>query len=277
MRVYDLEVFAKDYLVGIYNGKEYIQLWNNDLDKIREDYEKHQDDIWVGHNSSNYDNILYKLILLGKSVEEIKGYSDAIINGSGEVYLEGQRRLRIDNTGTNKMKRDLGLNKIKLYDWDILNDKVVYSLKQAEGYLGLKIYESDIDFNLDRPLTKEERLQTEEYNRADLYATWLEMLEQKESIKIRMALIKEYNLPKSLISATNQKITGEILEGQYTKYNDQLQKYDSSIAPIEINNPEYHKALEMFTNCDKLDYKNKMKIDIAGVEHTIAIGGIHRC
>lgn len=278
MRVYDLEVFSNDYLVGVYDGKEYTQYWNEDIDKIMEYYEENKEDVWVGHNSSNYDSILFKIILLGKSVQEVKRYSDALINGGFEFYDENGKK-RIDNRSGKQIARDLKLNKIQLYDWDILNDKVVYSLKQAEGYLGLEIYESDVDFNLDRPLTKEEREETAKYNRHDLYATWLEMKEQIQSIKIRMALLKEYNLPKSMIGVTNQKLTSEILEGNYTKYDDQNDAYDSSIAPVEINNPEYHKALEFFTNPNtedgKLDYKQKLKLNICGIEHTIAIGGIH--
>ena len=259
MRTYDLEIFAHDYLVGIYDGQNYLQYWNEDLDKIKEDYEQHKEDIWCGHNSGSYDSILYKLILLGNSPEKVKDYSDQIIGGRN-----GREIIR-----NNK------LNKITLYDWDILLDKVMYSLKEAEGFLGLEICETEVDFNLDRKLTKEERELTEKYNRHDLYSTWQEMIEQKESIKIRMALIAEYKLPKSMISATNQKVTGEILEGQYSDFKDKQAPYDPSIAPVEINNPEYHKALEMFTDCDKLDYKNKLKINIAGVEHTIAIGGLH--
>ena len=259
MRTYDLEIFAHDYLVGIYDGQNYLQYWNEDLDKIKEDYEKHKEDIWCGHNSGSYDSILYKLILLGNSPEKVKDYSDQIIGGRN-----GREIIR-----NNK------LNKITLYDWDILLDKVMYSLKEAEGFLGLEICETEVDFNLDRKLTKEERELTEKYNRHDLYSTWQEMIEQKESIKIRMALIAEYKLPKSMISATNQKVTGEILEGQYSDFKDKQAPYDPSIAPVEINNPEYHKALEMFTDCDQLDYKKKLKINIAGVEHTIAIGGLH--
>ena len=259
MRVYDLEVFAHDYLVGVFDGKNYIQYWQEDFDKILEYYEKHKEDVWCGHNSGSYDSILLKIILLGKSPEEVKKYSDQIIQGRNGRQIE----------------RELKLGKIPLYDWDILLDKVLYSLKEAEGFLGLQICESDVDFNLNRALNKEERELTERYNRHDLYSTWQEMKEQIPSIKIRMALIKEYNLPKKMISATNQKITGEILEGQYTNFNDKQQPYDPTIAPIVINNPEYHKALEMFTDCDEIDYKKKMKIDIAGVEHTIAIGGLH--
>ena len=258
MRVYDLEIFAHDMLLGVFDGKEYVQIWN-DNDKMREYYEKWQDDVWCGHNSSSYDSILFKIMLLGKSPEEVKHYSDRIILGRED----------------KKIIRELKLNKIKLYDWDILNDKVLYSLKEAEGFLGLKIYETEVDFNLNRPLTEEEKRETEEYNRHDLYSTWQEMKEQIPSIKIRMALIQEYNLPKSMISATNQKITGEILEGQYTDFKDKLAPYDPTIAPIVLNNPEYHKALEMFTDCDEIDYKKKLKINIAGIEHTIAIGGLH--
>ena len=259
MRTYDLEIFAHDYLVGIYDGQKYIQYWNEDIDKIKADYEEHKNDIWCGHNSGSYDSILFKLILLGNTPEKIKEYSDDIING---------------RNGRDIIRKNK-LQKIPLYDWDILLDKVMYSLKEAEGFLGLEICETEVDFNLDRKLTKEERELTEKYNRHDLYATWQEMLEQKESIKIRMALIAEYNLPKSMISATNQKVTGEILEGQYSDFKDKQEPYDPSIAPVEINNPEYHKALEMFTDCDQLDYKKKLKLNIAGVEHTIAIGGLH--
>ena len=258
MRTYDLEIFAHDMLLGVYDGKEYTQIWN-DTDKMREYYEQHKEDIWCGHNSGSYDSILFKLMLLGNTPEKVKEYSDQIISGRN-----GRQIIR-----ENKLDR------IPLYDWDILLDKVLYSLKEAEGFLGLEICESSVDFNLDRPLTQEEREETEKYNRHDLYSTWQEMLEQRESIKIRMALIKEYNLPKSMISATNQKITGEILEGEYKNFKDKQAPYDPSIAPIELNNPEYHKALEMFTDCDELDYKKKLKINIAGVEHTIAIGGLH--
>lgn len=259
MRVYDLEIFNKDYLVGVYDGKNYTQYWQEDYDKIKSYYEEHKNDVWCGHNSGSYDSILLKIILLGKSPEEVKKYSDQIIQGrNGRQII-----------------RELKLDKIPLYDWDILLDKVLYSLKEAEGFLGLEICETEVDFNLDRNLTKEERELTEKYNRHDLYSTWQEMKEQIPSIKIRMALIQEYNLPKSMISATNQKITGEILEGQYTNFKDKQQPYDPSIAPIEINNPEYRKALEMFTDCDEIDYKKKLTINIAGVEHTIAIGGLH--
>ena len=253
------EIFSNDYLVGVYDGDKYYQYWQEDYDKILEFYNTHKDDIWCGHNSGSYDSILFKIILLGKTPHEVKKYSDRIIVDRADKLIN----------------RELKLNRVQLYDWDILLDKVMYSLKEAEGFLGLEICESEVDFNLDRPLTKEERELTEKYNRHDLYATWQEMLEQKESIKIRMALIKEYNLPKSMISATNQKITGEILEGKYTDFKDKQQPYDKSIAPVQINNPEYHKALEMFTDCDELDYKKKLKLDIAGIEHTIAIGGLH--
>ena len=259
MRVYDLEVFAHDYLVGVYDGKNYIQYWQEDYDKIKAYYEEHKNDIWCGHNSGNYDSILFKIILLGKSPEDVKHYSDEIINGRNGRQIE----------------RSLKLSKIPLYDWDILLDKVLYSLKEAEGFLGLEICETEVDFNLDRPLTKEERELTEKYNRHDLYSTWQEMKEQIPSIKIRLALIQDYGLPKTMISATNQKITGEILEGQYTDFKDKQQPYDPSIAPIVLNNPEYHKALELFTDCEEIDYKKKLKINVAGIEHTIAIGGLH--
>ena len=43
--------------------RNYIQYWQEDLDKIKADYEEHKNDIWCGHNSGNYDSILFKIII----------------------------------------------------------------------------------------------------------------------------------------------------------------------------------------------------------------------
>ena len=60
MRTYDLEIFAHDYLVGIYDGQKYIQYWNEDIDKIKADYEelRQYNKEWVDYASS-LENYIY--------------------------------------------------------------------------------------------------------------------------------------------------------------------------------------------------------------------------
>lgn len=260
MIVYDLEISKYDWLVGIYDGKEFTQI-HNDYDQLDKYYESKKEDIWVGHNSAHYDSILIKCILLRKTPEEVKELSDSIVkNDKGRDII---RKFRLD--------------KIKLYDWDIMTDDCYFALKEVEGYFGMEISESSVDFNLQRPWTNEEYEEMALYNRHDLLATWEEALCQVDKMKFRSILLRKYNLPKSLFGVTNAKLTAEILNSNYTKYDDTNNAFDRSIIPLKID--KYKEVINFFTNPDtedgKLDYRQKLKVDIAGVPHVFAIGGIH--
>ena len=45
------------------------QTW--DLEKIKKFYEFHQEDIWVGHNIKNYDNLILEAIYKDKNVYNV--------------------------------------------------------------------------------------------------------------------------------------------------------------------------------------------------------------
>ena len=156
-------------------------------------------------------------MLLGKSIQSIKQCSD-------DIVLNKKAKLLI---------RQLGLNKIKLYDFDVLSDGVRGSLKEIEGYWGREISESSVDFNLNRPWTKEEYEKMAKYNRDDLDATWEIANYAITRMKTKMILIKEYNLPKSMISSTNAQICAEILGADYKKFKNGFQTNDPSIDPIK--------------------------------------------
>lgn len=260
MIVYDLEISKYDWLIGIYNGKEFTQI-HNDYDQLEAYYNTKKEDIWVGHNSAHYDSILTKCILLRKQPNEIKELSDSIVK---------------EDKGRDIIRR-LALDKIQLYDWDIMTDDCYFALKEVEGYFGMEISESSVDFNLDRPWTKEEYEEMALYNRHDLLATWEEALCQIDKMKFRSILLKKYNLPKRMIGYTNAKLTAEILQSNYTKYDDTNNAFDRSIIPLKID--KYTEVIDFFTNPNtedgKLDYRQKLKVDIAGVPHVFAIGGIH--
>ena len=263
MLVYDLEIGKHDWLIGAYNGKEFTQI-HNDLEKAKDFYEKNKNDIWVGHNSDRYDVPLTKLILLGQSPENIKEFSDQIIN----------------QDKSRELTRKFRLNTIQLYNWDTMRDRgSFFSLKETEGYFGLEIKEGHVDWNSDEPWDDKTYEIIAKYNQADLLATWREAIYQLPDMKIRSVLLKEYNHPKSMFSWTNAKVCAEILESDYTTYPEEELNaaFDVSIIPLKIE--KYTDVVKFFTHPDtpdgRLDYKARYNCDIAKVPHTFAIGGIH--
>lgn len=259
MLVYDLEIGKKDFLIGIYNGKDFIQI-HNDYKAAKAFYEEHLEDIWIGYNSTNYDSIILKLILLEYPIEKIHECSDKIVKN-------GNNAKKIINSAH-------GLYNFKLYDIDIMNVlKLHNSLKELEGYLGISINETTVSFELDRPWTEEETEEMKEYNRHDLRATWAYACIAKETIQAKIMLLKEYNLPKKYISLTNAQLTAEILGAQYTKFTDGLDTYDINTAPIEIN--KYEECVKFFTDMPEMDEKANKDVMIANCPHTIACGGLH--
>lgn len=258
MIVYDLEVFKFDWFITAKDMQtnEYIKIHNN-LDELKQFYNKNQDRIWAGHNINHYDNIILKCILQGIEGPQLKLLSNEII---------------INDNGNNIIKAHK-LKSIKLYPMDIMQDAIRYSLKEVEGYLGMSIEESNVSFDLDRPLTQEEVDEVFKYNQHDVDATVEEILLRASRLTNKTRLLQAYNLPKQMIEYTNAKLCAEILKADYTKFDDGLQPYDLSIAPIEIT--KYKECIDFFTKCEQLDYTRKLEIDIANVPHILSGGGIH--
>lgn len=258
MLVYDLEIGKYDWLVGVYNGKEYTQI-HNDYEAMTKFYEEHQEDIWIGYNSADFDCIILKLILLEKIPEAIFEYSQRIIKS---------------HDAGKTIKKTFNMYNMKLYDLDLMPTlKLFASLKELEGYLGWSIHETTVSFDLDRPWTEAELEEMKTYNRHDLDATWAYANIAKDTISARIMLIKEYNLPKSMISSTNAQITAEILGAEYTKFTDGKDPYDIKTAPIELN--KYKECADFFTTMPEMDEKAKKELMIADCPHTVACGGLH--
>lgn len=256
--VYDMEVFMYDWFITIraLSDKKLTKIHNN-TDELLEFYEKNKNNIWAGHNINHYDNIILKCILLGITGPELKQISDDIIyNDNGRI-----------------ISKKYNLHKIYLLPMDVMQDAIRYSLKEVEGYLGMSIEESSVPFTLERPLTKEEIEDVFKYNQHDVDATTEEILLRLSRLQNKLQLLIEYNLPVTMIEYTNQQLCAEILQADYTKFNDGLQPYDISIAPININ--KYKECIDFFTTCKELDYNKQLSIDIANVPHILAAGGIH--
>lgn len=167
-------------------------------------------------------------------------------------------------------------------------DGAFFSLKQLEGFLGMDIVESVVPFDIDRPLTLDEKLDVEKYNRADLYGTLERFKQRKNAFKTKMLLVKEFGLPRNYICKTNAKLTEAILLSQNKGVNTRTRnRFQLCDLPVNWEVPELKRIYEFFCEalkelemhkwdtkrCDKK--KLSLDLDILGVPHTFALGGVH--
>ena len=281
MLVADYEIFKKDSLLGVLDIEtdNIYQMW--DIKDIKEFIQKHLDEVWVGYNSENYDKILAHGMITSKITTPEKAYEVS------KTIIKSQD----DNIPLFRTLNKLGVNdyyQSKILMYDLLGDGAFFSLKQLEGFMGMDIVESVVPFDLDRPLTEEEKEEVAEYNRADLYGTLERFKQRKNSFKTKMMLVKEFKLPIDYICKTNAKLTEAILLSQNKGVNTRLRKhFDLCDLPVNWEVPQLKQIYKFFCGaltelelnkwetkkCDKT--KLSMNLDILGVEHTFALGGVH--
>ena len=281
MLVADYEIFKKDSLLGVLDVEtdNIYQMCN--IKDIKEFIQKHLVEVWVGYNSENYDKILAHGMITNKITTPEKAYEVS------KTIIESQD----DNTPLFRALNKLGINdyyQSKILMYDLLGDGAFFSLKQLEGFLGMDIVESVVPFDLDRPLTEEEKEEVAEYNRADLYGTLERFKQRKNSFKTKMMLVKEFKLPIDYICKTNAKLTEAILLSQNKGVNTRLRKhFNLCDLPVNWEVPQLKQIYTFFCGaltelelnkwetkkCDKT--KLSMNLDILGVEHTFALGGVH--
>ena len=262
---YDVEVFAHDWLVVFKDrksGKYYA--YHNDNEAVRGFLTDNESAIFGGFNTKHYDQYIIKAIWGGFSPEEVKLVNDWIIGG-GQGWqcplLEGVF-FRFNNV-------------------DITDDmQMGLSLKAIEGHLGMSIEETEVDFNLDRPLTKEELALTLKYCIHDVDATEKVTDIRKNYLdnKIYLGGLKGIPLEKSL-AMTNAKLTAAYLDARNIaesndereyKYPDNLQR---EYIPKEVFD-FFDRLYDESIPDDEL-FKSKLNITVGGCPVTLGFGGIH--
>lgn len=244
--IYDFEVFKFDTLFGAFilddGDLEYFKTWN--LEEIKEFYAQNTESIWIGHNIEHYDNHILEAIIRGK---DPKKTSDEIIK------LGMKKKLNID-----------------LYYYDLMSQSFV-SLKVTEAYAGKKISESNVDFNLDRHLTEEEKRLTEEYNFNDLEQSLDNFMEMYSTFELRLNLIAEYNFPLTYLPISGTRIAEKVLKAQKVPGIESWVVKPKKYENLQLKN---ERLLDFYLN-ERFITGEKLKIDICDVEHTIGVGGIH--
>lgn len=247
---YDFEVFKEDWLVVLinpYNQSETVIV--NDAKKLQDYYEANKGDIWVGYNSTRYDQFILKGILCGFNPKKVNDF--------------------IIEKGKSGWQFSSMFYKIPLLSYDVMLS--TYSLKQLEGFMGNAIKETSVPFDIDRKLTDDEIDETVEYCKSDVYNTMQIFVKTKNEFDATLSLIKTFDLPIEYISKTKAQLSAIILGCEKRKWNDE---FNISIVPT-LHLEKYRAVKEWFLNEDNRDYKKSLECDIAGVPHKFGWGGVH--
>ena len=260
--IYDCEVFKHDWIVVFKDSKtgSYIVI-HNDNEALK--MAINNDDIYIGFNSKHYDQYIIKAVVADFTPEEVKRLNDYIIaGGQGWEYPQLQ-------------DFHFSFNNIDIRD-DMQN---TLSLKSIEGHLRLPIRESNVDFNIDHPLTKDELDEVIEYCKYDVDST-------DEIIELRSDYLKtKANLGKragidivKAMAMTNAKLTAQMLGAKFVPRDDGREydyppELELAVIPSEVIdffNTIYDKSIP-----DDELFKTSLDIVIGDMPCTYAWGGVH--
>ena len=259
---YDTEVFNHDF-IAVFKDKEtgthYV--FHNDNLGVKKFIS--DEAIYCGFNTKHYDQFIIKAICAGFSPEEVKQVNDWIINGGQGwecPYLQNIY-FRFNNV-------------------DIMDDvQRGLSLKAIEGHLGMSIEETEVDFNLDRPLTEEELALTIKYCKHDVDATEKLCEIRKDYLRTKLNLGTRANIdPVKALSSTNAKLTAMMLGAVKQEWNDGREyvyppNLNLSVIPKEIL--DFFDTIHDMSIPDDELFATSRNIRIGSMPCKYAWGGVH--
>ena len=259
---YDCEVFSYDYLVTIKDREtgHKTRIWN-DNEAVRACID--DENVFIGFNSKHYDQFIIKAICCGFSPQEVKEVNDYIIGGGQgwECPMLRDQFFRFQNV-------------------DIKDDmQMGLSLKAIEGHLGLSVKESTVPFDIDRPLTEEERREVEFYCDHDVDTTDKIVDLRKNYLKSKIDIGKLAGIDEvKAMAMTNAKLTAALLQGTKRPHDDERQyQYPANLKrefiPQEVF--DFFDRMKDPALDDKDIFSSKIEITIGDCPVTIGYGGIH--
>lgn len=263
--VYDIEVFKYDWFVIFYDtssNKWFV--FHNDNQGVRT-FLSDPDLILCGFNNKHYDNPVTKAIACGADNALVKQINDFIIVEERSAWEHWFIRR----------------NRFWFNSFDLMDDmREGTSLKHIEAHLGMNIEETQVDFNIDRPLTEEEIQSTIFYCKWDIMATAKLLTLRKNYLDCKIQLGRLCGLTDAQsLYCTNAKLTAKYLGANYVeRYDGREYEYPKNlrveIIPGEIK--EFFLQLLDLSIPDKELFKRKLKdFDLGGCPCTYAWGGVH--
>lgn len=264
--VYDIEVFKYDNIVVFYDTSSNTwSVFHNDNEGVR-NFIMQPNVIFCGFNNKHYDNHVVKSMCCGASPELVKQINDFIIvddRPGWEHYFLRQNRFHFDS-------------------FDLMDDtQLGTSLKHIEAHLGWDIEESEVDFDIDRPLTPEEVEKTIFYCKYDVKATAKLLTLRKNYLDCKINLGEMCGTPLAPAKAlyfTNARLSAKFLDATYVhRYDGREYEYPENLRkeyiPREVS--AFFEQINDKTIPDEVLFKRKLEIVIGGCPCTYAWGGVH--
>lgn len=258
--LFDIEIFKHDSLFVFrdYFTKEWFII-NNDLDELRKFYLEYRDSMFIGYNNASYDNNVMRGYLQGKN-----------------AYQMSKTIIESDNRGL--VYKMFDSHKTPLFGMDLYQDNKGFSLKEHSAFLGINIKETEVDFDMDRPLTDEEKAKNIAYCKNDVLATE-KRFEQNISMLLAKATIAlMFDMDKMSLLQTNANLTAKLLGATKQPVRDDLTDPLELDERLEVNTKEIADA---YLNHEfELNEKGKLNVSLDyttedGYEMVYGSGGVH--
>ena len=248
----DFEVFKHNWLAVIADpARENLAIIWDDPDALLNYYNDYKNEIFCGYNIAHYDQYIFQSILCGFNPKEVNDF----------IIVEDKPGFRFSSL----------LRKFPLIVYDAMVKQ--RGLKQLEGFMGHKIKESDVSFNIDRPLTELEKKEVEEYCLHDVDQLMEVFMRTKEEFDTALYFIKHFKLPLSYLGKTKAQLAATILGGN-RKGKTFKDEFDFPILEC-LDIKKYRHIPEWYKKPENHDYEKSQLVKVAGVWHVFAWGGIH--
>jgi hypothetical protein len=253
MLFYDIEAFPKYWCVVVVDDETEERHVFEDVPSLREYYKKNRQQTWVGYNSRQYDAPMLRFIMLGLDPFQC----------SQDLIVMKKKWFKFPFNVKEAYKRI----PLKNYDCILLNK----GLKKLEGFRGSTIVESSIPFDTDRVLTREEKDEIIQYCTHDVLETRKVFYDTIEEYESHESLVSTFNLDPIHFNKTKAQISALILGAKQQPRFDEWEFEIADTLKIE----RYQHIVDWYLDRRNHDYEKKLKIDVAGVPHVFAWGGIH--
>lgn len=275
MLFYDMEVFKYDWLgVFIDMETERTTAIHNDRKTLTDYFNEHSSSIWVGYNNKHYDQYIVKGIMLDLNPKDI---NDSIIIH----HMDG-------------WQISPEFNKIPMINYDVKQNLPGYirnfGLKTIEGFMGSDIRETEVRFDVDRPLTEEELQQTIYYCTHDVEGTIKVFMANGDTFYAMKQIVEAFPKQVTLadIGDTEARITAKVLGCRKT---DRMDEFDFEFLPC-LRLKKYKFVQDWFAerraeaqrlhlgNASEKEKKEwykqqNLSCEICGITFQFGFGGVH--
>ena len=153
------------------------------------------------------------------------------------------------------------------------------SLKAIEGHLGMSVEESTVSFDIDRPLTEDEKKETLKYCIHDVDTTEKLVELRTDYLKNKINLGKMAGLDEiKAMGMTNAKLTAAMLKASPQPHNDERKYVYPDNLRKEFIPPEVFEFFDKMYDpsiSDKDLFSGKLNLNIGECPVTLGYGGIH--